>query len=635
MNLEKLKKSIIVLDIETCASSSNGEPIDIGTNFEEYVKRAKVKFVGAYSYKYDKLVCDVVSGNEELIKNFIAEHDIIVGFNNEEFDVPILYNNNLMDDDKRFMQVDELIILGSSVYQRHDGLSFKNRGAYMGYKFPRNSLKEIAKTMQVETQKGDIDYTIFFKNEWTKEEYDDIIKYLSGDVMATKQIFDKLWDFWQPFVNYLDEKSVYNLSWIKSSIASLTYKCACNVIGTEPTYSDDSEKVKEEMGGRVIEPKYQESRNVWYVDFTSLYPHIFSMFNLFNETKNIFGAWHGNDIFKVRGYYNVDIQHPLSKDVAEKLKTRIALKKENPDNPEVYALKIFLNSLYGAVRSPIFEKVHTENAGWDCCWLGQQINEYTEKRLLDFGFETIAGDTDSVFVIKKDTNTDNSETYVKQCLKTIVKEIKDNVPFPVDTFDIDIENYLEYIMFPFSMQPIKDENGNNIKNEKNRLIKKLKGKKKNYLYLYKKDNELKLKIVGMPIIKDNATPLGKIILENELKPAILETKRAKFSKDYIQDLIKQYLSKPDNMKLFAVEWKVKPFISYKNPSQIQAQISQGYFDGQSGVAHLIKNKKCGNAGKGMKYCTMQEAIEHNLSMNDLDLTKLNNELEPFIERDIK
>jgi len=59
----------------------------------------------------------------------------------------------------------------------------------------------------------------------------------------------------------------------------------------------------------------------------------------------------------------------------------------------IYALKIFLNSLYGIVRSSIFEQVHTPNAGWDCCWLGQQIHKYTEQRMTDFGFETIYGDS--------------------------------------------------------------------------------------------------------------------------------------------------------------------------------------------------------------------------------------------------
>ena len=81
--------------------------------------------------------------------------------------------------------------------------------------------------MKLEHQKGEIDYKIFQKNSWTEEEIAKIKKYLSGDVLATKGMFDKLWNYWMPFIELIDEKSVYNLSWIKNSIASLTYKSAC------------------------------------------------------------------------------------------------------------------------------------------------------------------------------------------------------------------------------------------------------------------------------------------------------------------------------------------------------------------------------------------------------------------------
>jgi hypothetical protein len=48
--LEELKKSTVVLDIETSAQYPDGEVIDISTNFEDYVKFARVKWVGLYSY---------------------------------------------------------------------------------------------------------------------------------------------------------------------------------------------------------------------------------------------------------------------------------------------------------------------------------------------------------------------------------------------------------------------------------------------------------------------------------------------------------------------------------------------------------------------------------------------------------
>jgi len=661
INLPNLKKSVLVLDLETSAFWSDGKPVDINTNFDEYVKRGWPKWFGAYSYKHDKVYLDQVKGNEQKIRDLIEEHNVVCGFNNIEFDTPILYNRNLMPQNKRILQVDCMQILGATSFYNRSGASFKNRGQLMGYKMKRNSLKAMAQAMGLPTQKGDIDYKIFQKDGWTPEEKAEIKVYLKADVMATKQMFDKLWDFWKIYSDWISPFNVRNLSWIRSSIASLTYKAACHTLKVEETYGEKVEG-KEEMGGRVIEPKYEEARNVWYADFTALYAHLMAMFNLFAELdarvagmfrdktgymgqefqrKMIFG---GNEMFKVKGYYDISGQHPLSKDVAEKIAKRIHLKKTDPKNPMVYALKIFLNSLYGAARSPVFEQIHTSNLGWDCAWLGQQMQEYLEKRMKDFGFETIAGDTDSIFIrlknpverlldfsIENPGLMSNEKTYVQYCLNTIVEEIKAHSPFPCDTFGIDIEHgqALDYVMWPFSEQPIKGPDGKNLKNEKGRLIKEWQPKKKNYVYIVGG----KLHIKGLPIIKDNATKLGVKILNDSLRDKIVSQGSAKFSKEFLSLVLQNALADPENLKLLAVEYKVKPAIAYKKESQIQAQISVGYFNGGAGVISLIKNKKVGKAGKGSKYATVQEILDAGLGIDELDLTKLRNELSPFVRRD--
>ncbi|MHA1739477.1 MAG: hypothetical protein ACTSWD_12885, partial [Candidatus Heimdallarchaeota archaeon] len=568
----------------------------------------------------------------------------------------------LVSEHKKYMHVDAMVILGTANRKTKAGYPYKNRGLQMGYKFKSNSLRHIAETMGVETQKGDIDYDIFHKNSWTTEETSEIQKYLKADVLATKEIFDKMWDFWLPFTEFVDEKYVYDLSWLRNSIASLTYKSACKVLKIEPSYCDKQSSF-EEMGGRVIEPKYEEATKVWYIDFASLYPHIMSCFNLFSEVDKAHypDAWNGGALFKTRGYYDVSEWNPLSKAVADRLTERDRLKKEDKDNPMIYTLKIFLNALYGVVRSSIFEKVHTPNAGWDCCWLGQQIQEFTEDMMKDFGFETIAGDTDSLFVRTSDESKNNIE-YVKECLADIVEIITDNMPFSVDTFKIDIENYIEYIMFPFSVEPVvntqtrailkggvtevlkeyyeeKEEDGKTVIIDKdtNKVIKKGRvwekqriGKKKNYLYVYKDKDVMKTQITGLPIKKDNSAPLAMKIYREVLEPRILSTCSAKFERTYIDSVIDEYLQDSEVLKLLAVEYKVNAVDTYKKESQIQAQISKGYFDGRQGVIRLIKNAKVGNAGKGMKYCTIEEAIEAKLTIDDIDLEKVNNELAPFV-----
>jgi len=392
--LNNLKQECLVVDIETWAVDILGNEININAQNDYYIEKAVVKWFGAYSYREDKLYLLNPVYDEDKIKKLLATHSIIVGFNSEEFDFPILANNRLTDIYKRYIQVDCMQILGKSNFKNKSGYLYKNRGTLMNYKFKNNSLKTMAIEMGLKTQKKELDYHIFAKDAWTQEEEQKIKFYLQSDVVATSEIFDKLWDFWKPFTEMLDEKYVTNLSWIRNSIASLTYKCACSYLGIEPTYSDRPSKA-EEMGGRVILPKYQEARNVWYIDYASLYPHIICMFNLLDENISTINEFNfsGNDIFKVRGKYYAKTPHKLNAHIQKCLKERIKLKKTDPDNPMIYTLKIFLNGLYGVIRSGIFEQLHTPNAGWDTCWLGQQISMLTEKIMDEFGFETIAGDS--------------------------------------------------------------------------------------------------------------------------------------------------------------------------------------------------------------------------------------------------
>lgn len=671
-----LLNQCLVFDIETWSEDWEGNPININSRLDQYIEMADIRWFGAYSFKHDKIYLLEYKNNIGLIKDILADHNTLIGFNNEEFDFPILKNNGLIDETKKYLHVDCMQILGKNVFKNKAGYAYKNRGDLMKFKFKKNSLKHMAEVMKFEVQKGDIDYGLFEKRKYTEQEKSDIIKYLKNDILITKQMFESLWDFWKPFTELLTQNFVQDLSWIKNSVASLTYKCACSLMDVDVSYSN-SGGAKEEMGGRVIIPKYEERNNVWVVDFASLYPHIFCMFNLFaeNQEEEVKSGWHGNDVFKSRGYYFNNYRHPLSEQVQGKLKERISLKKTDPKNPMVYAIKIFLNALYGVVRSSIFEKVHTPNAGWDCCWLGQQIHELLETMMEEFGFETIAGDTDSLFLLATKEEFNNKD-YVKECLHKVIKKIFDNVPFPIDTFDISIEKYLDYIMFPFmeqeiveqetrqviighkdlnklfegtyddaKMQKIKekykleviDKKKCIIEKETNKIVKKGRswvkermGLKKNYVMIYKEDGEIKVKLKGLPIKKDGATALGIKVFNDVLKPLMIKKSTAKFSKEFIEKTVEEYLQKPNVMELIAREFKIKPADSYKKESQIQCQISRGYFNGGSGIIKLLKNYKVGKAGKGTLYCTPQEALDNNLTVKDLDLEKLWNELEAFI-----
>lgn len=690
-NLEQVKKSVLVFDLETSSHYPDGREVNIRSDFESYIKFAKMKWFGCYSYLHNKEYSFVANNSAQEIMALLQEHNTLCGFNSEEFDFPILVNNGYIDVEKKYLHIDLMQIMGTSTFKNRSGYAYKNRGALMDFKFKKNSLRCMAETMKLEYLKGEIDYKLFHKTTWTIEEEKEIIAYLRNDVMANKCIFEKLWEYWLPFAELLDVKDIYNLSWIRSSIASLTYKAACKVLNTEATYADKTD-AKQDIGGNVILPNREETWNGWHVDVGSLYPHMFAMANLTAETNDeklaiqakndyleskdyfnkvnslnpntdnngdlltdIFKAekeaeeifnrtlqlyletkkkngkkiWHGNEVFQVKGYYDITKWHPLARYISEKLKERIALKETDKTNPIVYTLKIFLNGLYGVIASPIFEKVHTTNAGYDCCWLGQQVQALMKEMLEQFGFEIIQGDTDALDFIAKEGTPDTRE-YVQECLIQIADIIKDNFPFPVDTFKIIIEHRFDYLMVPFSDEPIVGEDGKNIK-EKNRLVLQRIGKKKNYLFIYTNDKgEKDVKLVGLPIIKDNATLLAPKIYEEVLKAEIIKNTRAKFPKSFIESKVNEYLQRPEAMELISQEYKVNAVSSYKT-NCIQAQISKGYFKGMDGVIRLIKNNKIGKAGKGDLYCTIQEAIDAKLSIKELNLDKVFNELEPFVE----
>lgn len=695
--LAKLKNECLVFDLETWATNTiTGEVYDIRLDFDNYVKYAKVRWFGAYSYKFDEDYMMEFEGNEEIIRRILDEHSTLVSFNGIEFDFPILKNNNVIpkiskvqfdksvkEYNKNFLQVDMLVILGTDVNVR----KHKNRAGLMGYSLPNNKLATMAKVFNLDVQKGDIDYQVFEKRSWTPQEKEEIIKYLKSDVYATKQLFEKTWDFWKIFTIFLDDRNIENLSWIRSSIASLTYKSACYILGAEETYSDEK-GLAEDMGGRVIEPKYQDAMNVWYVDFTSLYPHMMVMFELFTQVNT--AQWcnmiremkphltiktddellqigqdagllfHKNDVFEAKGYYDISKMSIQNIDMRSKLELRIGIKnflksldennyaKDIPDvvadlvqsNPLtndnvkylkdlMYAIKIYINSYYGAFRSKTFEAIHQPDGGWDTCLLGQTVNYLTEKMMDEFGFETIAGDTDSVFLLAKEEKYNNKD-YVMSCLKKVVDKVNENVPFPCDTFNLDLEggDMVEYVKWAFDYK----------KDKKTGELQRI-GKKKNYLYV----QHGKVKIMGLPIKKSNATRLGGRLLREYLIPKITAEGHANFSEGYLKGIVKEHAS----ADMMAILYNCKPVESYSAKSHINCQASIQYTDGLGGQVFLVKNKKVGKIGNAIKrvkagkpllksswfYGTVEECEREGISVDDLHLEKIFNELSPFFEED--
>ena len=104
MNLDSILKQVLVYDIETYAEYSNGKEIDLQSDFDNYLLHAKCKWFGCYSYMDNKEYYLEVSKDREKIIELLNRHSILVGFNNTEFDQPIIVNNQLTDREGDFIQ---------------------------------------------------------------------------------------------------------------------------------------------------------------------------------------------------------------------------------------------------------------------------------------------------------------------------------------------------------------------------------------------------------------------------------------------------------------------------------------------------------------------------------------------------
>jgi hypothetical protein len=128
-------------------------------------------------------------------------------------------------------------------------------------------------------------------------------------------------------------------------------------------------------------------------------------------------------------------------------------------------------------------------------------------------------------------------------------------------------------------------------------------------------------IKGLDVIKKNCSDLSLHIFEEHLKKQILEKKDCLFPKEYIDRLISDAINK--NKLIISKTFNIKEG-TYDSKTSIYNLIKEKYGTGE---VRLIKNHKLG-AGKGVRYCSLEEA--DNLDIADLDLDDVYKELSPFI-----
>jgi len=597
-----MTEKILIYDLET--ATPEGKPVP---------DKDRLKLFGCYSYitqKYYYLT------SIKDIRKIIDAHDIFVGFNNLQYDNAVLYHNGFNDiiDKNKYgdykIKYKVNIDLMQIIKSRASGMKIK--GGLLSDLLMRHSLDFITRLLNLvddSTAKKEFDYSKL-NREMSKEEWAELKSYLKRDIDITKKLYEWVEEYFKGFKPFLNEKDVNKKKYLTCSMAVFAYKAICKRLDMREEYSDKEEH-EAYGGGYVAYPAGDHFEgDIYCLDFNSLYPHIFSQCNLFS--KDVVG-WDGNNKFQVKGIYNDKQQGKIEKLIIDFYKERLELKKKK--DPREYSIKVIINTMYGMTGNSSFKQLYNYTAASDCTLLGRQWVKLARRRFYENKYEIIYTDTDSVYI---GDPFDNKEKMLK-IKDQLIKEIKDNVPFPQITFDMGIDDEISHIWF------FKGNGNSNKESDKEMdeldMLNKPKGfMKKNYLYLTK-NGELKYKNLG--VRKKSVSTLTRYIFSNILIPKIKEEKKVKFTKTFFMNKITKLLD--EDLSLACVRYKVNKVNTYKSKNSIQAQIADKH---GPGIHFLIPNKKIG-VGKGKFYCTIEEFKKCKLTINDIDLINVYRELEYF------
>ena len=572
-----------------------------------------LRFFGCYSYKTKKfyLITD-----REQVQKIINAHRFLVGFNNKEYDNPILLRSEIDLNYKVIIDLKEVFDKRANIIKIKEGI--------LGDLLMEYSLKFIAKTLHIVTDddnKKEIDYNIFNKPSWTNVEMKEIYDYTKRDIEVTKKMYEWVEEYFATFKGYMNEKDRGRKQYITASPASFGYKVICKEMGWEEKYSEEEGSGEVEYsGGYVAYPSDEFLEGALYcLDFNSLYPHVMMQCNIYGRRKagelNDRPIWNGDSFFEIRGEYYSDEMSGVCKLFQRWYKERMQYKK-NKDSRE-YTNKILLNLSYGLLGSSKFINTYDKTCASDVTSLARQFIMLARKRFKENGYKLCYTDTDSVYI--QDQFHDKEK--MLRVKDEIVKEIKSHTPFPQDTFDIGLDYEIKYMYF-FKGQ---DEKAIDEFMDDDDWINKAKNlMKKNYIIVTVDD---KVIIKNLGIKKKSNSPLSRKIFWDYIVPEAKKGK-IKFSRVWFQKIIDKLLA--EDFTLAGMRKKVYAYSAYEktSPTGLSAQIALRY---GAGIHFLIPNMKGLGCGKGKSYCTTEEFLNNKMTVKDINLDNVWKELEYFIK----
>lgn len=489
------KLKVLSLDIETRQDASEVYAISLASDsFEKTFIHTKKKLKNAVCCKSE----------EEVLEKFLEEvrafdPDIITGWNVIEFDLKVLqdrmreYGIGLtlgrgnakckLRIEKDFMKESKADAEGRLII---DAMQLM-RGAFI--KLEDYRLETAARTFVGEgklvkfSSKGNEIDEMFVKNPQLLADYN------LQDARLVIKIIEK-----SNALNLAIERSLLTgmqVDRVSASIASLDSLYIRearkrNLVCPSMAYAEKESMVK---GAFVMEPKPGIYDNVVVLDFKSLYPSIITTFNI---DPSCYSEKCGKGMVKSPNGACFKNEEGILPSIIHKLWASREEARKRKDELARYAIKILMNSFYGAMASPNsrFFNMAIANA---ITSFAREIIQNTAVEIRKRGYEVLYSDTDSCFVVTK-AKTKEEAAQIGEKLALEVNDFYKNYvkkQFKRESF---LDMQFDKCFFKFLMP---------------KLRKTEVGAKKRYAGLVIKDGKEKIDITGLEFVRGDWTELAK------------------------------------------------------------------------------------------------------------------------------
>jgi DNA polymerase-2 len=420
---------VLSIDIETIGNKENQEIIMISVlSNEEKIKKVyldgekitektrKETNLNKFGSESIEFKLEILDNEKELLETFKKElfeysPQIIIGWNVIDFDFKVIkerfqkynieFKLNKFDEENCSLRIfgdffkdstlncEGILIFDAIQLLKSNYISFED------YKL-NTVAKEVLKDEKIDIEfSEEADFSIENKikaiEETFKKDPIKLIEYNFKDSYLTLKICEKL---------NLIELMLYRsyitgtpLSKVKSPIATLDvmYLKELHKRGYVANSNFNFNSTSPIMGAYVAEPKRGFYDDVFVFDFKSLYPSIIMTFNIDPLTYDKNGEIEAPNGAKFNRKQGI-----LPK-IIERLYIERNIAKKEKDYVKSHALKITMNSFYGAIASPK-SRYYNKDIGGAITSFGREIIQLCAKEVEKKGYNAIYGDTDSCFV---------------------------------------------------------------------------------------------------------------------------------------------------------------------------------------------------------------------------------------------